>query len=107
MSRKERIEQLLKNQFSPAHIEVIDESAQHHVPKDAQTHIKLILVSSHFEALSTIKRHRLMYQALNEELQSGLHALTMHLFTPNEWTQKAEEIMPSPACKDGYQHKKV
>lgn len=49
-------------------------------------HIQLILVSPDFEAKSLISRHKIVYDALAEELKSNeIHALTLKTYTPNEW----------------------
>lgn len=105
MSRKNRIEQLLKQELAPHYVLVEDESSRHHVPEGAETHFKLTVVSSQFSELSRIARHRLLNHLLNKEFEHGLHALSMHLFTPEEWTQKQGTILKSPACRDGYDSK--
>lgn len=47
-------EALTKN-LSPVHLEVINESYMHNVPKGAETHFKVLVVSSRFESLPLIK----------------------------------------------------
>ena len=42
---------------------------------DGETHFDLRDVPSEFEGQSMVKRHRVIYYLLNDELQSGLHAL--------------------------------
>ncbi|CAI0434756.1 unnamed protein product [Linum tenue] len=44
----------------------------------------LKVVSKEFEGKSLVKRHRLIYGLLQEELQSGLHALSIVAKTPTE-----------------------
>lgn len=41
--------------FEPIHYEVINESHMHNVPKDAETHFKVLIVSEKFESLPLIK----------------------------------------------------
>jgi len=43
------IRRKLISAFSPTHLEVINESSSHSVPKDVETHFKVVLVSSQFE----------------------------------------------------------
>lgn len=104
MSRKERIEQLLKTELCPEFLDVADESMLHHVPKGAETHFKITAVSKKFDQLPRLARHKLINSLLVNELATGLHALSMHLFTNEEWLQK-KPVMPSPTCKDGYKNK--
>lgn len=102
MSRQERMQQQLIQEYAPVYLNVEDESYQHHVPDDAQTHYKITMVSAVFSSLSRINRHRLINSLLKEEFNQGLHALSMHLYTPEEWEQKGESVPQSPACVDGY-----
>ncbi|WP_454781075.1 BolA family protein [Legionella sp. WA2022007384] len=102
MSRKNRIEQLVKQELVPIYLNVEDESGNHHVPEGAQTHFKLTVVSSQFTDLSRVARHRLLNQLLKEEFELGLHALSMHLFTPDEWKSRGNSVLNSPVCKGGF-----
>jgi acid stress-induced BolA-like protein IbaG/YrbA len=46
------------------------------------------VVSEQFAGLTTIKRHKLVYACVNDEITSGaLHALTVVTKTPQEITQ--------------------
>ena len=103
MKRNERIHLLLEKECQPLYLDVQDESHQHHVPENAQTHIKLTLVTSQFEQQSKIARHRWVNKLLADEFNSGLHALSLHLYTPKEWETIAASPR-SPACRDGFQH---
>ena len=105
MSRKERIEQQLTRELSPLYLSVEDESSNHHVPEGAQTHFKVIAVSSQFSELNRVARHRLVNHLLSEEFNLGLHALSLHLYITEEWTIKNKAVLDSPACKDGYKNK--
>lgn len=104
MSRRERITLRLQNEFTFSHLSVEDESHQHHVPEHAQTHYKVILVSADFIGVSRVNRHKLINQLLKEEFNQGMHALSMHLYTPDEWLKKNQTLLQSPSCQDGYQH---
>lgn len=99
---KERIEDKLRQALSPAHLEVINESHMHKVPKDAETHFKVVVVSGRFEGLSPVKRHQLVYGVLAEELggKPGIHALAITSRTPGEWQTKPEANV-SPLCQGG------
>jgi BolA protein len=104
LSRKARIEFLLNQEITPIYLHVEDESKKHQVPKDAETHFKLIVVSSCFINLPLIARHKLVHELLKKEFELGLHALSMHLYTPDEW-EKDKLILNSPGCLHGYKNK--
>lgn len=65
-----------------------DESAKHVGHAGArpggETHYRLTLVSAAFDGLSRVARQRLVYGALREEFDTGLHALSLDLRTPSE-----------------------
>lgn len=103
MLRKKRIAKLL-NKLKPAYLLVEDESHQHHVPQNAETHFKVVLVSEHFKNLSRIERHRQINNLLATELSSGLHALSLHLFTPSEWETWQAAVADTPRCLNGFRH---
>lgn len=65
-----------------------DESGRHAGHAGArpggETHYRLRLVSTSFAGLSRVARQRLVYDALREEFDTGLHALSLDLKTPEE-----------------------
>ncbi|MBL7479397.1 BolA family protein [Legionella bononiensis] len=105
MSRKLDIEHQLSGELSPIFLTVEDESKNHHVPEGAETHFKVTVVSSRFNELSRIARHRMVNNLLKAEFDKGLHALSMHLYTESEWNQKITPVLKSPSCKDGYKNR--
>ncbi len=74
--------------FAPHKLVIEDQSAQHAGHAGArpqgETHYRLALVSTAFEGLSRVARQRLVYHALREEFETGLHALSLDLKTPAE-----------------------
>jgi|SRR5580704_11672963 BolA protein len=104
MSTKERIEQQLSIELTPIFLSVEDESRNHHVPKGAQTHFKIVAVSAKFNDLSLVTRHRLVNHLLKKEFELGLHALSLHLYTAKEWDSN-KPVFNSPTCRDGYKNK--
>ena len=76
------IEQVLRQQFQPTFLEVIAESSQHAGHSGAtdsgmNSHFRVRIASSHFENISRVQRHRLVYDSLQEFLDNGLHALAI------------------------------
>jgi BolA protein len=98
MSVEQIITEKLTAALSPSHLEVINESHNHHVPPNSETHFKVIISSSEFVGKRLIGRHRAVNEALAEEFSQGLHALSMHTFTPEEWALESA-VPASPKCK--------
>lgn len=66
--------------LSPISISVRDDSALHTGHAGARGgggHYHLDIVSDQFEGLSTLKRHRLIYQHLGELMTTHIHALSI------------------------------
>lgn len=101
MSRKNQIEKIINQELAPLYLNVENESKNHHVPEGSQTHFKLTVISTQFAHLSLVERHRLLNRLLKEEFELGMHALSMHLFTPEEWEKKNKMSLKSPHCKGG------
>jgi len=76
-----------------------DESHQHSVPAGAESHFNLLIVSDGFEGKRMVQRHQAVYRVLDEELQAGLHALTLQTLTPGEWSGQGPLV--SPKCLGG------
>ncbi|XP_050315882.1 bolA-like protein DDB_G0274169 isoform X1 [Anthonomus grandis grandis] len=90
----------LQENLKPTFLKVLNESYMHNVPKGAETHFKVVVVSEEFKDLPLIKRHRKVNELLKEELNGGVHALSIVAKTPDQW--KDEEIEPSPNCRGGF-----
>lgn len=94
-----KIESKIKR-LNPSFVELINESHNHSVPKNSETHFKLLLVSDLFVGLNRVQRQRKVYDLLAEELKNGVHALTMRLLTPEEHA-KEQAAFESPDCHGG------
>lgn len=91
----------LAERFHPTHLEVVNESHSHSVPKNSETHFKVLIVSEKFSGLSRIARQRLVNDTLNAELAGGVHALTQKTLTPEEWASQGVGNFVSPNCHGG------
>jgi BolA protein len=100
MTIAEQIETKLRAQLAPEHLEVINESHMHSVPKGSETHFKVVVVSERFDGLSPVKRHQLVYGTLADELKGGVHALAITSRSPSEWAL-LPEANTSPKCHGG------
>lgn len=97
----QRIEEKLGTAFNPIYMEIVDESYRHNVPKGAESHFKVLLVSELFAGQRLVSRHRQVYTTLEEELAGSVHALALHLYTPQEWATLEDKQRDSPDCLGG------
>ncbi len=122
------IQQKLTTAFSPEHLEVLNESHMHSVPPGSETHFKVpckltgqpalsrtplrcrpaaaaqvVVVSKQFDAKPLVDRHRMVHAALQQELSSGVHALSIVAKTPAQW-EVSSEVAKSPQCLGGGKH---
>ncbi|MFO0668732.1 MAG: BolA family protein [Polyangiaceae bacterium] len=100
MSIAERIRQKLEARLAPTHLAVENESGMHAVPKGAETHFRVVVVSAAFEGLGRVERHKMVYETLAQEMKDGVHALAVVSRTPVEWSQ-TEAVPASPPCMGG------
>lgn len=98
MSREQRIYDALFVELKPDPLRIENESPRHNVPNGSETHFKIVAVSKLFETLRPLARHRLVNKLLASEFASGLHALSLHLYTPDEWQRQTSGAPASPAC---------
>jgi BolA protein len=73
-------------QLSPAALEIRDDSARHagHAGAKSGGHYAVSIVAARFAGLSTMQRHRLVYDAVGDLVQQGIHALSISARTPEE-----------------------
>lgn len=87
-----RIESHLAEAFAPEMLKVEDESAMHKghagARAEGESHFRVHMVSARFEGVGRVARHRLVYDALSQEISEGLHALALHLYSPQEYALK-------------------
>lgn len=89
MNNEQRIEVMkerLNQSLTPQHLEIIDDSHLHHGHVGAQSgkgHFTVNIQSHHFDGLTRLKSHQLVYQALGELMQTDIHALVIKLVKTN------------------------
>ena len=82
------------------YLEVVNESYMHNVPRDAETHFKVIVASEGFVGSRKVQRHQQIYALVADLLAGPMHALALHTYTPEEWL--ATGAAPaSPNCRGG------
>jgi len=83
-----RIEAALRAELAPVHLEIEDESHRHrgHAgAADGRGHFRVHVVSESFAGKGRLQRHRMVYAALGDQLESDIHALAVNAQTPQEW----------------------
>jgi BolA protein len=87
MNRPERIRALLNAAFEPTLLELTDESALHAGHAGAASgggHYRLKIVSSRFDGLRLVMRHRLVYDSVHDMMHTEIHALSITALAPSE-----------------------
>lgn len=91
----------LAEALSPDHLEVINESDQHNVPPNSETHFKIVVVAAEFDGKRKVARQQRIYGLLAEELAGPVHALAQHTYTAEEWSERHGQAPLSPPCLGG------
>ena len=100
MTIETELKQRLQTALSPVYLEVVNESYMHNVPRDAETHFKVIVASEGFAGSRKVQRHQQIYALVSDLLAGPMHALALHTYTPEEWL--ATGAAPaSPNCRGG------
>ena len=75
----------LTQSLSPEVLEIRDDSAQHagHAGAAEGGHFHVVIRSKHFEGLTPLARHRLVYDALGDLRALGVHALSIDARLPS------------------------
>ena len=73
--------------LQPVTLEVVDDShrhAGHEGARDGRGHFTVRIVSPVFAGKAPLARHRAVYAALGEMMQTDIHALAIEARTPDE-----------------------
>lgn len=84
-----QLEERLTAAFSPESLEIINESHLHagHQEKfdgSGETHLRIRIVSSAFEGMNRVERHRLINALAADAIAAGLHAMAVEARAPSE-----------------------
>ncbi len=73
--------------LAPLSLEIVDDSALHrgHAGAREGGHYRVKIVSSAFETVSTLGRHRMIHAALGDLMRKGIHAVSIETATPGEF----------------------
>ncbi|MGN6668532.1 MAG: BolA family protein [Trinickia sp.] len=83
------IESRLTAALAPQSVSVRDDSALHagHAGAAAGGHYAVTIVAGAFAGRPRVARHRLVYDALADVMQRGIHALAITAYTPEEFAR--------------------
>ena len=85
--RVTRIDGLLREAFTIHSLEIEDQShlhAGHAGAKDGKGHFRVGIIADEFAGLAPLKRHRLVYEAVGDMMDTDIHALTIEARPPGE-----------------------
>jgi BolA protein len=83
------IKDKLNQSLAPSHLEIIDESHQHAGHAGARQgggHFMVTIVSPQFIGKTLVQRHRMVYAAVDELMNTAIHALSIQAKTPEEFS---------------------
>ena len=102
MAVRATITSKLMKGLAPLHLEVLNESYQHNVPKGSETHFRVVIVSYQFDGKTRIQQHRMVQSILADELKNGVHALAIQTTPSSKWnSEQPPTASPSPQCLGG------
>ena len=85
--RVKLIERRLDDAFSPSDLLVKDQSHLHegHAgARDGKGHFEVVIVAMDFDGKSRLQRHRMVFEAMGDLMETEVHALRIRAFAPNE-----------------------
>lgn len=91
----------IQEAFPQAQVLLENESYKHNVPDGSETHFVMTLVADEFDAMPRVKRHQAVYGLVSDLLEGPVHALALHLYSPQQWVQRHQQSPNSPECLGG------
>jgi BolA protein len=83
--REQRLRRRLESRFAPALLVIEDEShlhAGHAGAAGGHSHFRVTIVAEAFRGVSPVARHRLVYAAVGDLLETDIHALAIEASPP-------------------------
>ncbi len=85
--RVSMIRERLTAALSPESLDIVDEShkhAGHEGAKGGGGHFLVTIVANAFRDKKLLERHRMVYNALGDAMQTDIHALSIKAYAPEE-----------------------
>ncbi|MBK8189512.1 MAG: BolA family transcriptional regulator [Vampirovibrionales bacterium] len=81
------LQRKLIDALDASRVEIIDHTPEHagHPASAGRAHLGVTIVSSRFEGVGALDRHRLTHRALADEMAHAIHALSLTTYSPTEW----------------------
>jgi BolA protein len=85
--RVEKIRAAIVASLNPMSLEIIDQShrhAGHAGARDGRGHFDVVIVSDSFTCKLPLARHRMVFAAVGNLMETDIHALSIKALTPDE-----------------------
>jgi len=85
--RLERIRARITDALAPHELDVIDESYKHvghEGARDGRGHFRVRIVAEAFRGKAPLARHRMVYDAVGDLMQTDIHALSIEARAPED-----------------------
>ena len=92
MNLVHEIKSRLKKTMTIDHLTIMDDTGKHlqHQHYDGGRHFQIKIVSSAFEGLSLLDRHKLVYQALDGMIKNEIHAIGLKTIATSEYINEKD-----------------
>lgn len=88
MSAEARLREKLMVALEPTRLDIVNESELHaghrSSPNTGESHFRILIVSPRFAGVSRVGRHRMVNEAIADELSGRIHALALSTYAPGE-----------------------
>jgi len=88
----DRLRHLLVEAFAPTYLDIRDDSGKHagHMGArpEGETHFRVTIVSEAFVGESRVARQRRVFAALEDLMETRVHALQLKALTPDEYADQ-------------------
>lgn len=88
MSAEARLREKLMMALEPTRLDIVNESELHaghrSSPGTGESHFRILIVSPRFAGVSRVGRHRMVNEAIADELSGRIHALALSTYAPGE-----------------------
>ena len=88
------IKDTLQAKIGATIVEIIDRSEQHKHHKGRMNapvgsgHYDAIVVADGFVGKTMMQQHRMVYEALADQMQTSIHALSLKTYTLDQWQER-------------------